>query len=337
MSDKLLRPATRRHRGLTLVELMVAMTLSLVLMTGVVTLFQGTKVTRQLQDGMAVVQENGRYALHLLVRDIRGAGYTGCAGMEPTQISIIANNPPDGIAVFDESEVIFGIDNATSGNAFGARVGTDILRVRGGDDALVGLVGNTVSVGASIQTGVARDMFEAGDLLLITDCETADLFRATGVSKVGSTTTITHGSAQNSSAVLSKSYDKDSFILGFKSNTYFVSDTGRTNRAGDPIFGLFREDYDGNVVELVDGIDDMQVAYGVDVTGDDVVDRYVTAPAAGHALWTDVISVRIALLMNSVDNVNSGAITVSFEGTDYTDQKLRRALASTVTIRNRVD
>jgi type IV pilus assembly protein PilW len=337
MTGRVFSVAMRRHRGMTLVELMVAMTLSLVLMAGVTTLFQGTKLTRQLQDGMATVQQNGRYALHLLVRDIRGAGYTGCAGMEPTQISIIANSPPGGIAVFDESEVIFGIDNVTSGNAFGARAGTDIVRVRGGDDALVGLVGNTVPVNANIQTTVARDIFEAGDLLLITDCETADLFRATNVSQSSNKTTIAHASSQNTTNFLSKPYDKDAFILGFKSNTYFIRDTGRTNRTGDPIFGLFREDYDGNVVELVDGIDDMQVTYGVDVTGDDVVDRYITAPAAGHALWTDVISVRIALLMNSVDNVNSGAITVSFEGTDYTDQKLRRAMASTVTIRNRVD
>jgi type IV pilus assembly protein PilW len=322
---------------MTLVELMVAMTLSLVLMAGVTTLFQGTKLTRQLQDGMATVQENGRYALHLVVRDIRGAGFTGCACMEPTQINIVANSPPDGITVFDEGEVIFGIDNATSGNAYGARPGTDIIRIRGGDDLQVGLVSNTVPVDGSIQTVLARDVFDAGDLMMITDCESAELFRATGVSKVGSTTSIAHASSQNSSAFFAKPYEKDSFIMGFKSNTYFIRDSGRTNRAGDVTFGLYRQDYDGNMVELVDGIDDMQITYGIDVTGDDVVDRYVTAPAAGHALWGDVVNVRLALLMNSVERVNSGSITVSFEGTDYTDQKLRRAMASTVTIRNRLD
>lgn len=327
----------RRQRGLTLVELMVSMTLSLVLMSGVMVIFQGTKQTSQLQGAMAVIQENGRHALHLLVRDLRSAGYTGCAGMGPTQVNIVANSPPGGISVFDEGEVVFGIDDVGSANALNAREGTDVIRIRGGDAALAGLVSNTVAVDGSIQSTLARDYFGVGDLLLITDCESADLFRASSVSKSGALTSIGHASSKNTSDLLGKPYDKDAFIMGFKSNTYFVRDTGRTNRAGDTIFGLFRESHDGTVVELADGIDDLQVSYGVDITGDDVVDRFIDAPAAGHALWTDVINVRVALLMNSVENANGDPIAVSFNGTDYSDRKLRRSMTSTVTIRNRVD
>ena len=45
----------RRCAGLTLVELMIAMVLSLVLMGGVLTIFASGKTTHQLQSGLATV------------------------------------------------------------------------------------------------------------------------------------------------------------------------------------------------------------------------------------------------------------------------------------------
>ena len=51
----------RRQAGLTLVELMVATTLSLVLLAGVLLVFQSNKATYQMQSGLGTLQENGRY------------------------------------------------------------------------------------------------------------------------------------------------------------------------------------------------------------------------------------------------------------------------------------
>ena len=86
----------RQHNcaGLTLVELMIALVLSMLLMTGVLTIFASTKTTSRLQSGLATVQENGRHALHLLVRDLRGGGFGGCAGMDLTITNVIADDPP---------------------------------------------------------------------------------------------------------------------------------------------------------------------------------------------------------------------------------------------------
>lgn len=327
---------------MTLIELMVATVLSLVLLSGVLTIFQGSRFTQNLQNGMATVQENGRHGLYLLVRDIRGAGFSGCAGIAPTVINLIANSPPDGITDFTEGEVIFGINDIAATNPYSAVEGTDVIRVRGAGDASLSLVGNTVPVNANIQTTVETDMFEAGDILILTDCESTDIFRATAVSSGSGTTTISHSNSQNSSNFLSKPYDRDAFMMSFKSNTYFVRDTGRVNTAGDAIRALFREDYDGNVTELVDGIDDMQITYGVDVTGDDVVDRFINAPAAGSSLWAQVIMVRLALLVNSVENASTEPVNYTYFGAtttpvDPTDLRLRQEMGSTITLRNRVD
>ena len=49
-----------RQHGLTLVELMVSLVLSLVLMLGAMQLFVGSKQTYRLSDSLARVQESGR-------------------------------------------------------------------------------------------------------------------------------------------------------------------------------------------------------------------------------------------------------------------------------------
>lgn len=68
-------------RGLSLVELMVALLLGLLLTAGLVQLFGTSRLTFQTSDASARVQENGRFAMELLKRDLRMAGTHGfCAG-----------------------------------------------------------------------------------------------------------------------------------------------------------------------------------------------------------------------------------------------------------------
>src|SRR6056297_2065090 len=70
-----------RARGFSLVELMVAITLGLLLTAGMVQLFSSSRLTFQTNDALARVQENGRFAMELLKRDLRQAGERGfCAG-----------------------------------------------------------------------------------------------------------------------------------------------------------------------------------------------------------------------------------------------------------------
>jgi type IV pilus assembly protein PilW len=284
--------------------------------------------------------------LHLLVRDIRGAGFSGCAGIEPTIINILANNPPPGMSAFTGEEVVWGLNDVSSGNAYNAFPGTDVIRVRGAGDGVAGLVGNTVPVNANIQTTKINTLFKASDILMITDCEATDIFRATSVSNGSGKTTVAHSNSQNTSNFLSRPYGKDAFLLKFRSNAYFVRDSGRTNSVGQPILSLFWRDetvITGPVdTELVDGVEDMQVTYGVDTDGNGFVDRFMDASAvqAGN-LWPDVLGVQIALLMSSVDNASNAPVPYTYAGATSTpvapDLRLRQEMVSTVTIRNRVD
>lgn len=87
--------ATTQHkqRGLTLVEIMVALTISSLLVAGVIQIFASNKSTYRLQEGLGRMQENARFALDFMSRDIRQAGYMGCIrSIENVQNSLI--NPP---------------------------------------------------------------------------------------------------------------------------------------------------------------------------------------------------------------------------------------------------
>jgi type IV pilus assembly protein PilW len=70
----------RRHRpkGLSLIELMIALAISSVLVLGLVEVFAASRTAYQLSSGLARVQENGRFALDFMQRDVRMAGHLGC-------------------------------------------------------------------------------------------------------------------------------------------------------------------------------------------------------------------------------------------------------------------
>lgn len=66
-------------RGLSLVELMVALALSVLLLMGVVALFVSSRASYETTERMSRIQENGRFALDQIAADIRAAGFHDCA------------------------------------------------------------------------------------------------------------------------------------------------------------------------------------------------------------------------------------------------------------------
>ena len=72
---------TLKHsQGFTLTEIMIALLLSLVLMAGVLTIMSSSKRTYALQTKLAELQDNARFVMNDLKSDLRMAGYGGCAG-----------------------------------------------------------------------------------------------------------------------------------------------------------------------------------------------------------------------------------------------------------------
>ena len=70
------------QKGLSLVEIMIALTLGLLLMTGVVQIFLANKQTFTMADNVSRLEENGRYALNVIAQHLRMGGYA-----DPTKSS----------------------------------------------------------------------------------------------------------------------------------------------------------------------------------------------------------------------------------------------------------
>ncbi len=64
--------------GLTLIEIMIALLIGAFLLGGVMQIFINSRQTYRMQENLSRLQENGRFAMEFLAKDIRMAGYWGC-------------------------------------------------------------------------------------------------------------------------------------------------------------------------------------------------------------------------------------------------------------------
>ena len=75
-SSRLRRCSKADHQaGLTLLELMISLSLGLLLLTGIGTIYVGSNQTYRVQEQNARIQESGRYTLDVIGRSLRQAGY----------------------------------------------------------------------------------------------------------------------------------------------------------------------------------------------------------------------------------------------------------------------
>ncbi|GMQ95630.1 MAG: hypothetical protein BMS9Abin14_078 [Gammaproteobacteria bacterium] len=93
---------------------------------------------------------------------------------------------------------------------------------------------------------------------------------------------------------------------------------------------------------VVDGVEAMQVMYGIDTNGDDAADQYVTSPNVAD--MEDVVSLRLGLLLMTDDaflasqnDTNTYTLldeTIYDAATPANDRRLRRVMTATVNLRN---
>ncbi len=71
MNRHYIRPEVRAQAGFSLLEVMIALALGLLLSAGIIALFSNTSQTNKVQDGLARLQENGRFAVMRIEQDFR--------------------------------------------------------------------------------------------------------------------------------------------------------------------------------------------------------------------------------------------------------------------------
>lgn len=334
---------------MTLIELMIAMLLGLILLAGIIQVFISSKQTYRFQNDLSRIQENGRFALHFLGTGIREGGYSGCYG---GLASGVENNLNDSSNfIWGLSNPIQGFNNVASSDTHGTITGfidgTDVLVLRG--------MKNSVPINsnpdtASFTVTEANNNFAAGQLLLATDCDQASLFQVSSVATASGITTIQHSTATmtpgNGSVTVNNRYGNTAEIGQLETRMYYLS-TGSNGRPA--LFETTQVVTGGTTItlggqELIQNVENLQFVYGEDTNADRKTDVYRSAAAVAN--WNNVVSVRIALLLESEqDNQISNAQSYTFNaGTFYYDQdaipvgvnrRIRRVFTGFSALRNR--
>ncbi len=342
----------KNQKGFTIVEIMISVTISLVLLNGVIQIFLSSKQTYRFGEAISRLQESGRFAIDMMARDIRMAGYQGCADLGTIPTTIISKVAPttnlnqDAVQGWEFDGSTWGPSTPTrpADIASKALANSDVFSIQHANDMGIQLTGNMTPSNANIQIASDPIGIQSGDILVISDCETADIFTTQGVSG-GSPITITHPASVNISSMLSKPYGTDATVYAFAWHVYFVGDTGRKNSHGQSVFALFRRDIKGSIDEIVEGVENMQVTYGERADNGNI--RYVPAND-GTLDVTKIVSIRLGLLLHSIDPINDqdDEVTYNVAGTSIVpvgtsgithgkDKRLRRVFVQTIKLRNR--
>jgi type IV pilus assembly protein PilW len=337
-----------KQRGVSLVELMVSVTIGLILLAGVLSIFLSSKVTYFANEKLARLQENGRVALNLMSFDIRTSGYPGCA--RTTQVYSTLNTPTS--VLWNYSIPLQGFESDGAGGyspALGITLNpapvanSDVIvaRTMRRDVPTYRLASPMGGVTSALTVTTATPAPAAGQHMMVMGCEYSSVFQVTAYSPGAPNSTISHtatGTAPgNASANLNYVYQTGSRVAPLQTVIYYVAN----DALGNP--SLYRQTGATTPAEqLIEGVEALQMSYGFDTNNDQIVDSYLSA--AGVTNWDRVRSVNFALLVRSDeagterDNKTYVLLDTAVGGRTlgpFTDLRSRLMFTSTIALRNR--
>lgn len=316
------------QRGLTLIELMVALAIGMFLMIGALTVFVQGRTSLRITESLSRLQENGRFVLDAVEPDVRMSHYWGLTNLTyMVQGRASAADPAADIgpaacgnnwAIDLDNQVGAnnGYDWACAANG-GAQPGADTLIVRRVSEnaiAPAALVAGTLYV-QSVRGAVASQLFEGPAL-----------------------PAAPRGPASETHRLIA--------------NGYYVS---RTSSLGEDRPSLrMKTLVNGGQIqdqEVMPGVEDMQVQYGVDTDVErgpnrGAIDRYVNAGdpiitpgAAGYLRHAEILAVRIWFRLRAERRENGFTDDTIYSYADHTagpfDDAFRRIVVSkTIYLRN---
>ncbi len=284
MKTSLFSPIKSRQRGITLIELLIALALSLAVLIGISSVYIAVKQSFRFQENTGRLQEDANFALDTISRELRMAGFAGCAGIRteaaplptgtrfPSSV-LVSGSPgspsglygPNPLAQVETANAavtvqpltpfnfIRGFDNVPS-----SMFPTGGAPASGGTDSLFFSGGGANSVGVSLPMAVANspltiasDVYNWGGggayNMIVSDCTSSSLFEGT-VSVGGGVTTIAHDGVGNNT----DTFTTGTFPTGYLFGTNAIVMLAQWNffyvatRSGASTPSLYRVTFNGN-------------------------------------------------------------------------------------------
>lgn len=424
---KTMHSELRAQTGLSLIELMIAMVIGLVLLLGLVQVMSASSAAHKLSVGVARTQENARFAMDFLQRDLRMAGHMGCvsdqAHMAP-MMPAAADSTRDGLNLWFLSAAqrearnfaalaganaplrfdlgIQGFDAA--GTAPGEQhqltqgvpvtgdandwepglpapiaglnpvAGSDVLVVRylsgSGVPATVAATSATSFTMTPEAYGADISIDNPTGLFGLSDCKQVSVFAAAGVDPGTGVVTAAVGGLNQSGMIGDEwaqegSVSSKPILYPAETIVYYVGTGAGQGADGIAPPSLYRARLVNGAAglafqpeELVEGVESLQLLYGVDENLPDElprgnITRVYSAPDVAPAtnpsnaqgdVWRRVGAVQVGLLMRSSDRSAApqadDALRVlgveMLRGANAEDGYYRSVYESTVAMRNRL-
>lgn len=335
----------QRATGFTMVELLVGMMLGLIVVGGAAAVLISSGAIYRTSDGRAQIQEGARFSLSMMQEDIRMAGYMGC--FNPFMFGRKATNLADTATDIDGDYAasLTGFEAGSSGwspaldssiGSIGAHPpvpGNDVLVVRTPIGQSLPLSEPMDNTSEPIPLASVEGLV-AGGLAVISDCSAANIFIMTNIP---ADKKVLHASSRNTDNKLTRTFSsfQHATVTPVASIVYFVAPSAN-GVAGER--AMWRQVGKEAAEEVAEGVDSMQLEYGVDTDNDMAPNLYVKADAVGAR---PVTAIKVSLLLKSADKrLLAKAATYTFEGkppTTAADRRLYTPFTTTISMRNQVN
>jgi type IV pilus assembly protein PilW len=289
------RNERRTQQGLSLVELMVAMSIGLFLLAGAITVFGKTRDLYRTNDAAARLQETARYAMSTIEADLRMANYWGLM----SRADLIENGPGLDLASPPDVDPAYALPADLSGfaatiNSCGAMWAVKLPAYVEANDDTYGFACAEFGTyaGGSDQLVVRRastQVIAAGALAATANQIKLQTSRVQG--------TLFSGGALPTGYTATLSETRPLVAHG-----YYVDQASEQ----DPAMPSLRRkqlDFVGGApaitdLEIVPGVEDLQVEFGADLDNDQNADYFVQ-PGTAIPAGDQVVAVRVWLLVRA--------------------------------------
>ena len=328
-------PHPRTQQGITLIELMIALVIGLLATGAMLKVYVDSSRLYRFNEGLARIQENGRFATEFIRRDARIAGFWGC-----NHEATLTNRIKTSVLDYPRYELsgITGTSGSESNDP-------DTITFSGAGRS-VGKVKNdmpsTTASGRDFRV-ISTETINTGDALLISDCDMTDIFYVTKARGRDNKRKLWHKHTKNTPNSFSKAYAAGSTLYRVQQTTFCIAPGANPAQPSlrqlvNPTSGQTCQDHGD---ELVEGIENMQILFGedTDADGDGTANRYLSFGASDLDM-DRVVSVRISLLARSLNNnLTTEPSPYFFNGSKSTppsdDKYLRKVFTTTITLRNK--
>lgn len=309
MQQRRLAPLVASQRGVTLVELMVGIAIGLIVVAAMSVLFANTSRMRVETERAGVKIDNGRYALDTLGQDLQHAGFL--AEFDPRRLPLPATRPNAcesaiaplraalALPVLGHDGVTTALLNTPALNCLADVVqGTDVLVVRRAATCANGSMDCTALLAGApaFQASSCSDSLELG------------------ASDVQSHQRLAAFPAASDFTLRQRDCATPAPVRRYLVRIYYVS---AHDKPQDGIPSLKRIELGaagwGSPVTLVQGVENLQIEWGLDTDGDGTPDRYATDPdrycatatpaITGGACWSLPVAAKLFVLARNIEAV----------------------------------